>query len=472
MQKIKKKFLSSTTSKVILGMLLAVLLTTSVFAATGTFNKSTEQVITQEQLQDHIKDKVIEQLEAKINELLNSGDSDISQKVANSLNQEEILNRLRQQIEEQISQYAGDLNIEQLDKLIEDTINSVLDSIINETVKVAIDEAIANANIDGSFSVSEALRVSVETEVKNQINKLLDDNVDSIVEETINKVIKIEGVKPETPPTPEKPTDPEQSETPDEKQYESLEINVDDGYVSVDPSSQWTGKSIQEFLEANKDELSLVYEDSSYGMYIKNIGNLITSPYYAVKEGTKLVRYDHFISFSVNGNLSDYGVRDTNIGEDDTFMFLVDGYKQGDTLAEIIPYAPGKIPYQINLWGKTQSNEHASWIVKTYSSLDGSDQSKVEDVIKSLGLKIETSGTGYKAFSYSGVRISQSAISGGTRAFVPTVYKMTSDTTMTYAKGVDPAKSSIEYAAKDTEQTYFFANEWDGKTSAGSVTFE
>lgn len=468
MKKIKKKFLSSATVKIVLAMLLAAVLTTSVFAATGAFNKTTEQVVTQDELQDHIKDQVIKQLEAKINELLNSGDTDISQKVANSLNQEEILNRLRQQIEDQISQYSGDLTVEQLDKLINDTIDQVLESLINETVKVAIDEAINNANIDGSFSVSEALKASVETEVKKQINKILDDNVDSIVKEVIDKVIKIEDKEPEKPIEPEVPVDPVDPKP--EETEDKIVLSADK--VEVVPGSKYIGKSLETFMLDNKDKLKLVGHDSEYGFYMDNIGDMIKAPYIGKVEGNVIYRYDYYISSLINDEYAQTGLRDTIIEKDAKYSFVVDSYNTNKKIAELISYEAGSIPRQINLWGKTQSNEFPAFELKTYTTLDGSDTSKVEDMLDLLGMKIEISSTGYKRITYKGLTFSESSKVGGLVPFCPSVYIMTGENTMTYAKGVHPSKSSHAVATKDTETTYYFAQEWDGKTDKSAVTFQ
>lgn len=463
MKQIKSKLKNSVFIKVALGMLLAVVLTTSVFAATGLINQPSTQIST-EDLQDHIKDKIIEQLELKINELLMAdNNSELNKMIADKINQQEVIDALKSKVETELSDLS-DINYSQVDKVISDTIDSLLDTTINETVKVAIDNALSNVDIDNTFTVDEALRSAINTEVQNKINKIIDDNLDTIISDVISDKVN----KPSTPVTPSEP-DP----TPDEPTTSEDLINIDteNKVVTIDPSSQYNGQTLATFLEAKKSELSLEYEDGQYGMFITNIANFITTPYYAVKEGNKLIEYDYYISFYINDDYAQVGPSSTTISENDVYMFLLDGYSTSNVIAEIAVHQPGDPAYQVNLWGQTQSTHHYNWVLSINKDLEQGKDTKVQDVLKLLKFNITTSATGYQAFEYAGNRISQSAVVDGRRAFVPTVYKVTG-ASLSYAKGVAEGKSSTEIVTSGSTAQYYLANEWDGSTLPEDATFE
>lgn len=487
MYNLKEKIKNSKFTKVTLGVVLSAVMTTSVFAATGVFNS---KEISQEELNSHIQETVNKQLQEKIAALLSQSQKDeLSQTVASKINTEEVLARLRKEVEAKLAEATKDMKINQaeLDKLISDTIDSVLNSIIDETIAGAIDGALANIDL-GNISLDEAIKTEVTSSVESQIRKIIYDNIEQITSDSLDKIIADK----------QKPTEPD---TPTEEglnlsNIKSGTCNViesdsyiqsctykDKKYLVIDPSESYTGKSMEEFLIDSSTIVNLQSHDSDYGLYIDNINNMLDSTkHYMTKKDDSVYKAMAYISFYEDSNndsiavCSNYGVRDTSITPDGVYVFTADMYNSfadSDKIATIKTYTPEQLPYQVNLWGKGQSNHHHSWTLDITNLYE--DDLKVEDVLNTLGFEIEVSNTGYVAFKYNGNRISQSNKINGRIPFVPTFYSLTfTDGTpkLGYAKGVNPVKSSIELVSPNTTKQYYMANEWDMKTSPDDVTFE
>ena len=263
------------------------------------------------------------------------------------------------------------------------------------------------------------------------------------------------------------------------KFYDYLEINVDEGYVLVDPSDAYNGLILSEFLKENSEELLLDYSDSEYGMYINDIGNIVPEGYLPKKDGNKLYKYVYYVAYKINDEYASVGVDSEIIDSSDKYKFYVDSYNTNEVLAEITVYDIGvKPPYLKEIYGMVQSIEFPSFVLDIYNDIDGLDLEsgqKVQDVLSLLEFKVTSSSTGYSKFEYDSKTILVATEKvNGMLPFIPTVYRVEfngDEFSLEYSKGIAEGKPSSEVVSYGSIGKYFIASEWNGTTSRSEAVF-